>query len=138
MNIASERETSAKRYRVKGLEKCCIDRLSRHGLSVTWNGASPRSWPMAYAFLLALQSRSIHDVGRQPVLHCLQIFRIDRARRLARYQPHLMVNVRKYPDRKIAALVFSQDTLDNRNAFIHWYQLVVVPKQEESGHSQRS
>jgi hypothetical protein len=82
-------------------------------------------------------SRSIQNVGRQPVPHRLWILRIDRAR-LARYQPHLMVNVRKYPDRKVAVLVFSQNSLDDRNTLIHRYQLVMVPEQEERRYSQCS
>jgi len=49
-----------------------------------------------------------------------------------------MVNARKYPDRKIAVLVFSQDSLDGRNTLIHRYQLVMVPEQKERRHSQRS
>ena len=49
-----------------------------------------------------------------------------------------MVNVRKYPDRKITVFVFSQNSLDDRNTLIDRYQLVVVPEQEERRDSQRS
>jgi len=57
---------------------------------------------------------------------------------LARHQPHLIVNVWKYQDRKIVVVVFSQNSLDDRNTLIHRYQLVVVPEQEERKLSRRS
>jgi len=37
------------------------------------------------------------------------------------WQAHLMVNVRKYPDRKIVVLVFSQNSLDDDNTLIYRY-----------------